>query len=170
MKVDEAILTALDYEKKVRDHYTQAAKDSEDAQGKNFFKVLAREEQGHVDYLEQKLKEWQEQGKCLPDNIATAIPNQEWIEKGVSRLKESGEKRDYQDDLKRLNTALLLEEEVSAFYKDLVGNVENPNADAMFRRFLEIEDGHTAIVQAEIDVLTRTGYFYDVREFSVEAE
>ncbi len=38
----------------------------------------------------------------------------------------------------------------------------------MFNRFLEIEDGHTAIVQAEVDVLTRTGYFFDFQEFTLD--
>jgi len=33
---------------------------------------------------------------------------------------------------------------------------------------LEIEVGHQAIVQAEIDYLTRSGTFFDFQEFTLE--
>jgi rubrerythrin len=83
-------------------------------------------------------------------------------------LRESAATREYQDDYRRLFTALKLEEEVSAFYKQLVATLEDPAAKTIFSRFLEIEDGHTAIVQAEVDVMTKTGYFYDFQEFNLE--
>ena len=38
----------------------------------------------------------------------------------------------------------------------------------LFARFLEIEDGHRAIVQAEIDYLNRTGFFFDLQDFKIE--
>ena len=41
-------------------------------------------------------------------------------------------------------------------------------ARPLFRRFLEIEDGHLAMVQAEIDTLAGTGFWFDVQEFSLE--
>jgi peptide deformylase len=40
----------------------------------------------------------------------------------------------------------------------------------MFARFLEIEEGHARIVQAEIDTLTGMGFWFDVQEFRLEAE
>ena len=51
MTVEEAIVTALQYETKVRDHYLWATSEAGDPQGKVFFEMLAKEEQGHVDYL-----------------------------------------------------------------------------------------------------------------------
>ena len=41
-------------------------------------------------------------------------------------------------------------------------------ARELFRRFLEIEEGHLALVQAQIDFVTGTGYWFDVREFNLE--
>ena len=40
---------------------------------------------------------------------------------------------------------------------------------ALFQRFLEIEDGHHAIVQAELDAVQGLGYWFDVQEFKLEA-
>jgi hypothetical protein len=39
----------------------------------------------------------------------------------------------------------------------------------LFSRFLEIEDGHGAIVQAEIDSVKRMGFWFDLKEFDLEA-
>ncbi len=168
MKVEEAIVTALQYENKVRDHYIWAASESGDPKGKQFFDVLAREEQGHVDYLESRLAQWRSEKTLSADPIKSVIPSPDFLQKGLEMIKASKEARDYSDDYKRLFTALKLEEEVSLYYKGLVDTLEDKDAKAMFGRFLEIEDGHTAIVQAEVDVLTRTGFFYDFQEFNLE--
>ena len=39
----------------------------------------------------------------------------------------------------------------------------------LFSRFLEIEEGHGAIVQAEIDNVKRLGFWFDLKEFDLEA-
>jgi hypothetical protein len=39
----------------------------------------------------------------------------------------------------------------------------------LFSHFLEIEQGHQAIVQAEIDALTGLGFWFDFAEFKLEA-
>jgi hypothetical protein len=38
----------------------------------------------------------------------------------------------------------------------------------LFNRFVEIEVGHEAIVQAEIDALTGLGFWFDYTEFRLE--
>jgi hypothetical protein len=38
----------------------------------------------------------------------------------------------------------------------------------LFERFVEIEEGHKAIVQAEIDCLSGSGFWFDTPEFSLE--
>jgi hypothetical protein len=38
----------------------------------------------------------------------------------------------------------------------------------MFARFLEIEDNHIDAVQAELDYITHTGYWFDFKEFDME--
>jgi rubrerythrin len=168
MNVEEAIITALEYEKKVRDHYAKAAQESTEPKGRNFFAALAREEQGHVEYLTARLAMWRDEQKLDASPLGTTLPDPGWVAQGAKVLEDSKESRDYSDDYRRLFTALKLEDEVSEFYKHLVETLEEPQAKAMFSRFLEIEDGHTAIVQTEVDVLTRTGFFYDFQEFNLE--
>lgn len=167
MTLEDAIKFALEFEGKVRDHYAEAAHKCTDPAGKKFFALLAREEQGHVDFLEQKLGELAAAGKLSDAPLPTVIPKSDWVVEGLDTLKASTEKRNYTDDLERLYTALKLEDEATAHYQKLVATM-GPEGKALFSRFLEIEDGHTALVQTEIDVATKTGYFYDFQEFNLE--
>jgi len=38
----------------------------------------------------------------------------------------------------------------------------------LFSRFLEIEDGHAAVVQAEMDSVSHSGFWFDLKEFDLE--
>jgi rubrerythrin len=66
-----------------------------------------------------------------------------------------------------LSKALQVEVETSAFYRKLVQEMEG-DARTMFARFLEIEDGHIAVVQAELDYISQTGFWFDFQEFDME--
>ena len=58
MTMEEAIKTAIEFETQVRDVYRGAMEDITDPVGKRIFRVLAGEEQNHLDYLQSKLSEW----------------------------------------------------------------------------------------------------------------
>ena len=94
------------------------------------------------------------------------MPAKAKIDAGVDRLEEHLSTRDYGTELEMLRKALALEQETSRFYQKMVDEM---GADGkMFARFLEIEEGHQAIVQAELDYLTRSGHFFDFEEFNLE--
>ena len=166
MTLEEAILTSLEHEVRVRDFYAAAAKECPDPKGRAFFDLMARDEQGHVEYLTAKLNEWRADGAIKEEALKTLVPSREWLEKGLHQMAAAASSGDLKYESDRLYSALKMEREVSEFYRGLAGTV--PGGEAMFRRFLEIEDGHTAVVQAEIDVVQKTGFFYDFTEFNQE--
>jgi rubrerythrin len=168
MTIGEAIRTALEVEHRVRDEFAKMARDQGDPKARAFFEVMAREEQGHVDYLEAALKRWETTGAVEDKAIGTRVARRDWVTAGqkVLRRAEQGARRPGPQE--HLSAALELEHEVSALYRRLVGAVEDPRAQEMFRRFLEIEDGHTALVQAEMDYELNTGNFFDMREFTLD--
>jgi len=43
-----------------------------------------------------------------------------------------------------------------------------PEHRPLFARFLDIEDGHVILVQAEIDALVGHGHWFDFMEFNLE--
>jgi len=166
MTFERAIKTAIEYEIKVRDTYLNSLDKIKDETGQRVFRVLGEEEQGHVDYLECKLAEWKESGTISSSDLKTIVPSREKIEKGIARLDNHLSDNKYETELEMLKKALIMEQETSDFYRRMVDEMETDGD--FFKPFLEIEDGHTAIVQAEIDYLTRTGTFFDFQEFGLE--
>lgn len=167
MTIEEAIKTAIKLEIQVRDVYQDAAESSKNPVGKRIFSLLASEEQGHHDYLKAKLNEWEKNGKITAEELNSAIPSKKDILAFVSRLKDDMSAEDRGSELQMLSKAFDLESKTNDFYKKMT--IELPlEGKHMFSRFVEIEEDHLAIVQAEIDYLTKTGYWFDMKEFDME--
>ena len=62
-----------------------------------------------------------------------------------------------------LKRALEVEIETGRFYSEIITELP-PTGQALFNPFIAIEEWHRAIVQAEIDYVTGTGYWFDIRE------
>ncbi len=166
MTLEEAIKTAIEYEIKVLDAYLQNLDTIPDSTGRRVFKVLGDEEQGHVDYLEARLAEWRETGRVSVEALDTIVPATGVIADGVKQLDALLNERAHGDELKMLEKALAMEQETSEFYRRMVNEVEGGRE--LFQRFIEIEEGHQAIVQAELDYLGNTGNYFDFQEFNME--
>ena len=174
MTVEEAIRTALKYENKVRDVYRKAAQETKSPKGRKIMEILADEEQGHVDYLDRKLKEWLMNGRISLDLLPSDIPSPERIEAGVKKLQGQvsaplGHLVDQESDVAMLERAVEAERETSSFYERMAGELTD-DAQKMFSRFLEIEHGHLAIVQAELDSVSGMSYWFGIPEFNLEIE
>jgi len=171
MTLKESITIALDFERKVRDHYFRFAKAIEDPQGRKVFEKLGAEEQGHVDYLEFCLSEWQKSGKVPVTPLKSALPKgKKWIAEAQRKLQaRPGKRIAAASELEAVKSALQYEKEADAFYRKFVA--ELPESDrGMFTPFIEIEDGHLELVQAQLDNLMGNGFWFDTMEFRLEAE
>lgn len=172
MTVEGIIRTALQYEEKVRDVYREAAAAAGDATGRRVWEVLAREEQGHLDYLHSRLEEWQQTGRVRAVELGTLIPGRERLEEAMKGLQQRVRLPEEERDsaLAALRRAEEAERATAAFYRQAVASLPGEEERRMFARFLEIEEGHARIVQAEIDALTGLGFWFDMQEFRLEAE
>ena len=167
MTVEEAIKTSIEYETRVRDVYVEAVNGVNSDEGKRLFQLMADEEQRHVEYLGVKLDQWSSDGTVTSDGLTTAIPSVAVIEQGVDTLREKVGGKPGTVELQFLGKALSVERETNDFYQRMVDELSG-EAKGLFQRFLEIEDGHLALVQAQIDQATGSGYWFDVREFTLE--
>jgi len=138
-----------------------------DPVGKRIFRVLADEEQNHLNYLQSKLNEWKGTGKIVAERLDTTIPSEEAIGEGISSLEDRMADEDRGGELQMLSRAFEVEVKTSNFYKKMVTELTS-EGQQLFARFVEIEEGHLAIVRAEIDYLSRTGYWFDFKEFDME--
>jgi rubrerythrin len=171
LTVKEALEIALDFELKVRDHYAKGAATIKDPQGSKVFAVLAKEEQGHVDYIRSRFDELAATGTVVAQPLKSNLPSLSWVREAETKHRATASLRRMaeQHELDLLKTALRLEMDASGFYHDLVRRL--PESDRpVLEQFLAIEDGHLAIVQAELDSVQGLGYWFDVPEFALEAQ
>lgn len=168
MNLETAITSALTFENRIRDLYTEAVNSTDDPAGKKIFQTLANDEQRHVDYLESRLTEWRDQGQITVEALDSIVPDQAAIRKEAAALKEKINEDTRGLKQQMLSQALAMEIETSRFYRDLVDQVAE-DYRAMFARFLEIEDNHVEAVQFELDHLSQTGFWYGFEEFDMES-
>jgi rubrerythrin len=167
MTLDEAIKTALTYETRIRDLYREAAEAAEDPTGRNLFRLLAEDEQRHVDYLDSRLLQWERTGDIALDAVAEAIPSPRALKEGLAPVEASLAADDRKVEKQMLSKALAAEVETSEFYRRMVDTLSG-EGQKLFARFLEIENEHIEIVQAELDYLSGSGYWFDQKEFDME--
>lgn len=170
MEITEAITTAIMYEGKVRDTYKEALEKSQDSVGRRIIQVLIREEQEHVEYLARVLKNWKETGELGKEILKTHIPSKEAILEAVQKVKGKMSANDNanENEIEILKKALKVEQETFGFYTSTVKELP-AEGQKLFSHFLEIEEGHLAIVQAELDSVTGTGFWFDTAEIDLEA-
>ncbi len=167
MTIEEAIKTALQYERRVVTVYEEAAKGSLDPTGKRVFATLVEEEKKHVEYLESRLREWKATGRLEPVALSSVVPPAARIEEGIGKLKSRVATKAKETEVRLLKRALDVEVETSRFYEGVVKELP-PEGRQLFERFVEIEHGHQAIVQAEMDSVSGSGFWFDVQEFTMD--
>jgi len=168
LTLDQAIQTAIEYETNVRDLYRTAVEQATEQTGKKLFGRLADEEQGHLDYLVSRFDEWERTGKISSPELARLVPNSEQIKAGMAKLDKSMKEYDWHIELGLLKKALQVESETGGFYKRMTQELDAEGA-SMFAKFLEIEDAHYDLVQAQLDALNGPGFWFDFMEFDLEA-
>ena len=167
MTLEEAIKTALDYETIIRDIYMEAAEKISDPRGKKILQLLGDDEQLHIEYLLDRLELWGKTGKLSDKKLESSIPSIETIQKGVEKIKSHVSQENRRGEIEILSKALKAEVETSNFYERMVNELSD-EGQRMFARFLEIEKNHIDAVQFELDYITKTGYWFDFKEFDME--
>lgn len=170
MDLGEAITTALEYEARVHQVYQEAVDEAETDIARKVFATLREEELGHLKFLRERLAEWQDTGTVTQTDLETVLVSKDEIESGANELRsrlESTGRSGSNSEIELLRRALAVERETSAFYAKMAAELDN-EGKALFERFVEIEGGHLAIVQAEIDCVSGSGFWFDTAEFSLE--
>lgn len=174
MNLENALRTAIEYEIRIRDLYRDAAGKVADETGRKVAVQMAAEEQEHIDYLVKMMNEWKETG-ILPDRkIPRTVPDPEQMVEHIRSLKDRMEGKtltvaERDSDISVLNRAAEVERETSGFYQKMVDELPVGSRE-LFRHFLDIEKGHLALVESEIDFLYGAGYWFEFPEFSLETE
>lgn len=161
--------TALGYEEKIRNLYLQAGNTIDDGRGKAIFGALAADEQGHVDFLKYSLEQLREQKVIDIERLSTRIPDSEEVRKNLESLKAKIPERMLGDIKTVLRSALAMEQETSAYYRQAAEKAEG-EIKVILEKFVKIETRHEQWVQIELDHATNSGFWFNFMEISLETE
>jgi rubrerythrin len=166
----KAIETAIQIEKDGLAFYTEAANQTDDPNGKKMFQSLARDEAAHLRLFEDAREALLERGNWpSPEEVAAISPG----EFDGSPIFPTGDEIETKDiperELTALRRGIEAEEDSIAFYSEQISKTDDPDGGAMYAYLIEQEEGHRTILQGEYDYLTRTGFWFDIQEFDLEA-
>jgi rubrerythrin len=145
-KEAEVLGTALELERKGFLFYKKAERETENETGKKMFAQLAKEEEEHLDRLKTMFT------NLYPQKTHKEIP---LFDTDVS---------EYAGEVEAVKIAIEMEEKSIEFYRKWAKG----NLQSLFKELIEFEKGHLELLQAELDYLVRTGFWFDYFESSLE--
>ncbi|MBN2011767.1 ferritin family protein [candidate division KSB1 bacterium] len=164
----QALQGAISIENTGLETYLRFARQTNDITGKNMFIRLAMDELEHQQILTRQLnklaegKQWQSENIPLSE-IEQVAPT---IRDKVKRIRgESGAA-----EIDALNTALELERKAAAYFRKHAEIIDDVNAKDLFKRLAEWEDAHYDIIQAELDAIIGTGFWFNIQEFRMDGK
>ncbi|ADR18713.1 ferritin family protein [Calditerrivibrio nitroreducens] len=160
----KALKTAYEAEKEGLRAYLKYAKQTKVGTGKNMFIQLALDEIDHMELIEkftEKIMAGQpiEQVNVPKGRLSKFMPSTKDL-----KLAEKSELAD-EDALK---VALTHEEKAMNFYINEASKATDPKVKDFFNKLADVEKKHFEIIKAEIDFMSRDGFWFDTQEFSVE--
>ncbi len=164
--VVEAIKIAIQMEKDGRRFYEECVKKTENQLGKKMFESLARDEIGHLHTFQKMFDtligtdQWKELAQGSP-NVGK-VP----IFEGRTNKKVKVN----QSDIDALRIGMESERKGIELYKKAAGEVKDPMAKKIFTKIIEEEEYHYDLLKAQFDYLTKSGFWFDVAEFRMDAK
>ncbi|MEO0108838.1 MAG: ferritin family protein [candidate division WOR-3 bacterium] len=164
----KALKTAIAAEKKSLSSYLQFGLRTDDQGGKNMFIRLALDEFEHLNILERQARSLRESADWLRIEIEPSLPEMIVPRLDEKDLRIRGTRG--QDQLAALHSALALERRATDFYRAQARAATDSKAQEMFQRLAAMEEAHYELIEAEIDSIRQTGFWFGLREFSLEIE
>jgi rubrerythrin len=164
----DALRKALKAEQEGRRLYLEYGEKTGDSTGKKMFSALATDEEDHANILSQQI-EHLEKGLAW----CSYSPGQSELEKLRPNLKTvEARKRSTEgmNDLDALRVALAQEQAAIELYRQEAESLVDKQAKEMYRRLAAMEESHYDIIQAQIDHIEGTGYWFGIPEFNLEEQ
>ncbi len=162
VKVIEA---GIALEKKGLINYLNFAHKSKSMTGKNMFIRLAKDEYDHMNILEG-IKANIVEGKVMEK---PQIPTEE-IETLLPKIKSKDgliKGEEGASDIEALKMALEFEKKAANYFAELAEKAEDEETKKLARELARWEETHYDLIQAEIDSITNTGFYFGVKEFEM---
>jgi rubrerythrin len=148
--LQKAVELAIYREIGARDFYKRISEEIGNADGKEKFSQLSRDEEGH----RIKLESWYEKltgGEFSPDDVKL---EQSEIQ-GFTVRQQTGA-------LEALGIAIEAEEQAREFYAERASSASDPELKQLFERLADEEAGHYSLLEAERNSIIGGFYWFDM--------
>ena len=161
-----ALKLAIEAEKEGLESYLRYALQTKATQGKDMFLQLALDEVDHMNLLEEQFNHLTQTGNFRPKELPKTLLERIRPKVAKRQLKISGETG--LSAIDALKTALEHESKAVRFYQDFYANTTDAAARGIFARMIEMEEAHVEIIQAEIDSISGSGFWFGISEITLE--
>ena len=162
----EVLHTAMQIERDAHAFYSVAAAQTKDSAAVRMFLSLARAEMEHLGKLETaycaltKQDKWPSAQPASSSRIlAVSPPSEKPLAAATPDARE----------LDALQRGMRAERDAIAFYEGALEQATDPEARVLYEYLIGEEKGHLAILSAEHDYLTQTGFWFSYQGFQVAA-
>lgn len=145
-------------------HYLKFARETKNLSAKNMFIILASDELDHFNLIENERRALITNTQIKAVRVDTSFVAKLFPK--LSEVKRGAESET--TDMDALKIALKLEENSRNFYNKEAERTTNVLIKQLFLKLAEIEDGHYKLIQSEIDSISKSGFWMDIPEFTME--
>ena len=167
----EILVNAIEMELEGKEFFGRAANQVTNKSTKDMFRGLVKQEERHIEILSIEFerlaegKNWASLkelgGKKGKPGIVSVFKDKE-----IKRIKMSPTA----GELDALKLGIAVEKKSIEYYTNACSMVDDPKAKELFRWLVGEEGGHLTILTAEYDYRSKSGYYFDKAEFSLEVE
>lgn len=157
----------MEYEGK--DFFERAVAAVRNQRTKDTFSGLIKQEQRHVEILSAELGRLEKgKGWGSLDDVSAESGQYPKISVFKDRKIRTIKLGPEAGELEALRIGIEVEEKSIDYYSSAGASAKDPKAKELFAWLVSEESGHLSILSAEYAYRTRSGYYYDDAEFSLE--
>lgn len=176
--IERVLRTAIATEWEGYAFYRTLAKRTESDLGRQMFERLAQDEVEHVRVLEEVscaykdgcvIMDYEEALEHIDCEVDfDAIDEEASCTETAPVFKRGVDRAEAANDIDALRIAVESERAAIEHYAEAAQSAEAEDVRSFFEHLVEIEEGHERLLQAEYDYYAANGFYFDMREFSLE--
>ncbi len=163
-----ALKTALKAEQEGMRSYLEYARRTKDPTGKNMFIALAQDEEDHARIIQEQISRLEGGlGWCAYKERESELKK---LLPGLKQVEARKRSTDGMNELDALRVALEQEKAAIELYTGQAETLKDEQAREMYRKLVAMEEPHYDFIQAQIDHIEGTGFWFGIPEFSLEEQ
>lgn len=167
-RLSTILLQAMQLERDGHAFYLAAAQETAAPAGRRMFLSLAQDELHHLEILDGFYRRHLA-GEPLPEEEVPAGAGRHGRPIFPPPAAAAQVVAPHTGDLEALHRGIAAEQASIDLYRHGLETAEDPRLREMYAFLLEQEEGHRTILEGEYNYLTHTGFWFDLREFNLEA-